>query len=131
MKKKLIRLHSANAACSIRVKFSPEDDQSILIETLKPTVLFRTTPTHLEIVITWCYRKPFHLTYPPCKVSNPNQLYKIGSGSNKYICLFPSNGDYFRLIEDYLFTCVPLKTLETIDYFHRPIFALGVKITNM
>ena len=28
---------------------------------LKPQVLFRTTPTHLEIVITWCYRKPVHI----------------------------------------------------------------------
>ena len=26
-------------------------------------VLFRTTPTHLEIVITWCYHKPFHIKY--------------------------------------------------------------------
>ena len=38
---------------------------------LKPSVLFRTTPTHLEIVITWCYRKPFHVVFPPRKVSNP------------------------------------------------------------
>ena len=30
---------------------------------LKPTVLFRTTPTHnsWEIATTWCYRKPVHI----------------------------------------------------------------------
>ena len=35
-------------------------DQSILIENAKlnPLVLFRTTPTHSEIIITWCYHKP-------------------------------------------------------------------------
>ena len=28
---------------------------------VKPTVHFRTTPTHLEIAITWCYRKLFYI----------------------------------------------------------------------
>ena len=41
---------------------------------LKPTVLFRTTPTHLEIIITWCYRKPFHIVLSPCKDSNPTYM---------------------------------------------------------
>ena len=27
---------------------------------LKPMVLFRTTPTRLKIIITWCFRKPFY-----------------------------------------------------------------------
>ena len=40
---------------------------------LQPTVLFRTTPNSLEIVIAWCYRKPFYIVFPPCKVSNPTQ----------------------------------------------------------
>ena len=44
---------------------------------LKPTVLLRTIPTHLEIVITWCYRKPFHIVFPPCKVSNPTDRYLL------------------------------------------------------
>ena len=38
---------------------------------LKPTVLFTTLSTHIEIGITWCYRKPFHVVFPPCKASNP------------------------------------------------------------
>ena len=33
---------------------------------LKPTLLFRTTRTHLEIVITWFYRKLFCVVFPPC-----------------------------------------------------------------
>ena len=41
------------------------------VELMKPTVLFRTTPTHLEIIITWCYRKPVYIVFPPFKVSNP------------------------------------------------------------
>ena len=36
-------------------------------------VLFRSTPSHLEIVITWCYRKAFYIVFPPCKVSNPTK----------------------------------------------------------
>ena len=31
-------------------------------------------PNSLEIVITWCYRKPFYIVLPPCKVSNPTCL---------------------------------------------------------
>ena len=31
-------------------------------------------PNSLEIVITWCYRKPFRIVFPPCKVSNPTHL---------------------------------------------------------
>ena len=30
---------------------------------------FQNHPNTLEIVITWCYRKPFHIIFPPCKVS--------------------------------------------------------------
>ena len=30
--------------------------------------IFRTTPTHLEIVITWCYCKPVHIVFPPSKL---------------------------------------------------------------
>ena len=37
---------------------------------LKPTVLFRTTPTQLEVFIACCYRKAYFNVLPPCKVSN-------------------------------------------------------------
>ena len=37
---------------------SEHTDQNVK---LKPLVLFRTTPTHLEIIITWCYRKPYYI----------------------------------------------------------------------
>ena len=39
------------ARYQVALMLSSEDDQSILIETFefKPTILFRTTPTHLEI----------------------------------------------------------------------------------
>ena len=32
---------------------------------------FQNHPNSLEIVTTWCYRKPFYIVFPPCKVSNP------------------------------------------------------------
>ena len=35
---------------------------------------FQNHPNSLEIVITWCYRKPFYIVFPPCKVSNPTYL---------------------------------------------------------
>ena len=41
---------------------SEHTDQNV---ELKPTVLFRTIPNSLEIVITWCYRKVSNLT---CKL---------------------------------------------------------------
>ena len=41
---------------------------------MKPTFGFRTTPTHLEFIMTWCYRKPHYTEFPPCKVSNPTHL---------------------------------------------------------
>ena len=48
-----------------------EDDQSILIEMNETNgFFFKTTPPHLEIIITWCYRRPFHIVFPPFKVSN-------------------------------------------------------------
>ena len=71
MWKVLVQIPTALSKCAVfysihlfRVKpklfFSPEDDQNILIElsSLKPTVLFTTTPTQLVIIIkhvTWCY----------------------------------------------------------------------------
>ena len=55
-------------------KRSEHTDQNIK---LKPTVLFRTTPTQLEIIITWCYRKPCYIVYSPCKVSNPTNFLSI------------------------------------------------------
>ena len=59
-------------SCFLQKTISSEHtDQNVK---LKPTVLFRTTPTHLEIVITWCYRKPFHIVVSPCKVSNPTHI---------------------------------------------------------
>ena len=64
--------------------WSPEDDQSTPIKTLKPTVLFRTTPTHLEIIITWCYLKPFCIVFPPFQVSNPTHLFLSSSAALAY-----------------------------------------------
>ena len=32
---------------------------------------FQNQPNSLHIVITWCYRKPFCIVFPPCTVSNP------------------------------------------------------------
>ena len=64
-------------------EFALTPESSILQKTIRaywskrrvnPTVLFRTTPTHLEIVITWCYRKLFYILFAPCKVSNPTYL---------------------------------------------------------
>ena len=42
---------------------STEDGQRILIEmsSWPPTVLFRTTTTQLEIIISWCSCKPYYL----------------------------------------------------------------------
>ena len=53
---------------------------------LKSTILFRTTPTHLEIIITWCYRKPYYILFPPCKISNPTYLIPVS-------CLPPTELD--------------------------------------
>ena len=50
---------------------SEHTDQNV---ELKPTVIFRTTPTQLEIIITWCYCKPYYIKFPPCKVSNPTYM---------------------------------------------------------
>ena len=38
---------------------------------LKPWVHFRTTPTHYEIIITWCYCIRHKIVISPCKVSSP------------------------------------------------------------
>ena len=38
---------------------------------------FQNQPNLLEIVYTWCYRNPFHIVFPPCKVLN----------ATRYICI--------------------------------------------
>ena len=67
---------------------------------LNPTALFRTIPTHLDIVITWCYCKPFHTIFPQCKVSNPTDH---DSKKTHYLVEL-LHAEYTHAIECVLFT---------------------------
>ena len=48
--------------------------RSVCSDRLLEKASFQNHPNSLEIVITWCYRNPFHIIFPPCKVSNPTIL---------------------------------------------------------
>ena len=85
---------------------------------LKPMVLFRTTPTHLDIVITWCYRKPFHKrklnasrTFDFSLFSKLYTWQKTGWIYNRNNCQ-----DYFadwnRLVYNYIDQPVEIKLLD-------------------
>ena len=52
---------------------------------------FQNHPNSLEIVIKWCYRKPFYIVFPPCKVSNPTYmkcLFFLGNPSSVSTVIF-------------------------------------------
>ena len=87
-------------------------------ERVNPTVLFRTTPTHLDIVITWCYRKPFHKrklnasrTFDFSLFSKLYTWQKTGWIYNRNNCQ-----DYFadwnRLVYNYIDQPVEIKLLD-------------------
>ena len=66
---------------------------------LKPTVIFRTTPTQLEIIISWCYSKPcyYHISTMHsfksfvsfCYPSNLSWLYQVFVGMRSVSFILP------------------------------------------
>ena len=48
-------------------------------------ILFKTTPTHLEIIITWCYRKPF---VSNVQINEPYFIFGLNDALLWEICAF-------------------------------------------